>query len=211
MFIYKITNIVNGKVYIGQTGQDVEARFIQHRCCLRHNRHANGHLQNAWNKYGPDNFLFEVLDSNVDALNIDTLERRWINQYDALNPERGYNMQSGGGARRFNSEETKRKISQKNKGKKRTEAEKQKMSLRMMGNSISKGNKLSELTRSRMSSARSGKNNVRSRAIINTETGEVFASIGIAAAMSGMNYSTLRDALRGRYKKKTKFKYLEVA
>ena len=58
--IYCIVNIVNNKKYVGQS-TDVEGRIAHHKSALRHNKHANDHLQKSWNKYGEDNFRFEIL------------------------------------------------------------------------------------------------------------------------------------------------------
>ena len=58
--IYKIENLVNGKVYIGKT-VDFKERKKEHKLDLRLNRHYNNYLQNAWNKYGRENFKFEMV------------------------------------------------------------------------------------------------------------------------------------------------------
>ena len=57
--IYMIENLINHKVYIGQS-QDIERRHKDHIRHLKHGNHDNSHLQNAWNKYGADNFRFVV-------------------------------------------------------------------------------------------------------------------------------------------------------
>lgn len=59
--IYMITNYVNNKRYIGSS-KNIAQRLWTHRSNLRHNRHSNEHLQNAWNKYGEENFNFTVLE-----------------------------------------------------------------------------------------------------------------------------------------------------
>ena len=58
--IYKITNKQNDKFYIGSS-TNIEMRWYAHKSYLRRNVHANQHLQNAWNKYGEDNFIFSIL------------------------------------------------------------------------------------------------------------------------------------------------------
>ena len=58
--IYKITNLVNGKCYIGQT-INFKARFKDHKIRLKNNKHHTYHLQLAYNKYGKEAFKFEVL------------------------------------------------------------------------------------------------------------------------------------------------------
>ena len=57
--IYKITNLVNDKFYIGSS-KDLERRKKEHFNHLRKNKHCNSHLQRSWNKYGEENFKFEV-------------------------------------------------------------------------------------------------------------------------------------------------------
>ncbi len=67
--IYKITNIVNGKALIGLSS-DIFRRWVDHRKTLRKNKHDNPYFQNAWNKYGEDNFRFEIiLECNKENLN----------------------------------------------------------------------------------------------------------------------------------------------
>lgn len=59
--IYKITNLINNKVYIGST-KSYNRRISYHKSDLNNNKHINNHLQAAWNKYGKDNFLFEIVE-----------------------------------------------------------------------------------------------------------------------------------------------------
>ena len=94
MLIYKITNIINKKVYIGQTIVGLLERKRSHLCGLRNNKHKNKKLQNAVNKYGIENFIFEEIDiaSNIDELN--KKESFWISFYDSIN--NGYNIMGGG-------------------------------------------------------------------------------------------------------------------
>ena len=59
--IYKITNLINNKVYIGQTIQTIEKRFIQHKSHARTGNN-NHKLANALRKYGEDNFIVENIE-----------------------------------------------------------------------------------------------------------------------------------------------------
>lgn len=92
--IYRIRNIVNDKVYIGQTVERFVERFWLHRWQLRMGCHVNRHLQNAWNKYGEDAFVFEVVCEVTDTSTIDDLERRYIAE--AKKSGLTYNIQGGG-------------------------------------------------------------------------------------------------------------------
>ena len=59
--VYKITNRVNGKIYVGSS-KNIYERWNQHKDKLRNNCHDNAHLQNAWIKYGENNFKFEIIE-----------------------------------------------------------------------------------------------------------------------------------------------------
>lgn len=113
--IYIIKNLVNNKVYIGQS-VDVKSRLQHHRSELRHNRHANSYLQNSWNKYGEENFEFSVLEL-CDEDQLDELERRYIKEYDAMDRDYGYNRESGGSLNKHPSEEVRKQMSERMKGK----------------------------------------------------------------------------------------------
>lgn len=59
--LYLITNILNGKVYVGQARVNFATRYYAHNYGLTNNVHHNRHLQHAWNKYGKDAFVFSIL------------------------------------------------------------------------------------------------------------------------------------------------------
>lgn len=68
--IYCIENKINHKTYIGSS-KNIYQRLLKHFALLRHNKHENAHLQNAWNKYGEDNFEWLVLEKcNIKELTI---------------------------------------------------------------------------------------------------------------------------------------------
>ena len=92
-FIYKITNKVNGKSYIGQTIQNVKERFYQH-CAIRCSQAVlNMAIHKAINKYGKSNFTIEVIEE-VESTNLNDREKYWIRYYDSYN--NGYNSTEGG-------------------------------------------------------------------------------------------------------------------
>lgn len=59
--VYQIRNLINNKRYIGST-KDVIQRWKYHKDNLQKNRHGNQYLQHAWNKYGENNFVFEIIE-----------------------------------------------------------------------------------------------------------------------------------------------------
>lgn len=89
--IYLITNLVNGKQYVGQSN-DIEYRWEQHKKSST-NKHKRSRLISAFKKYGIDNFKFEILElCSPDEL--DAKEIQYIAKYDTYN--NGYNMTIGG-------------------------------------------------------------------------------------------------------------------
>lgn len=88
--IYKITNLLNGKIYIGQTIHP-ERRWTEHKQKVKHGQEKLPiHL--AIEKYGEENFSFEVLEWTDDY---DNEERRLIKEYNSISPN-GYNIGEGG-------------------------------------------------------------------------------------------------------------------
>ena len=106
--IYKIENLVNGKIYIGQSKQ-IRQRWTEHKKELRHNRHRNEYLQRAWNKYGEDNFKHEILELCSEE-ELDEKECYYINLYKTFDNDNGYNLTSGGGRRKEYSKSTREKL-----------------------------------------------------------------------------------------------------
>lgn len=114
--VYKITNLVNGKVYIGQS-ICIEERWKNER-----KGQVNGHLKNAFNKYGMDNFRFEILrnvplNTGITKTLIDTYEMYFIRQYQSSNQNYGYNKTDGGTTNFSLSDETRKLLSEKRTGK----------------------------------------------------------------------------------------------
>jgi group I intron endonuclease len=115
--IYRITNMVNGKYYVGST-DSFARREWQHKYALKRGVHKNPRLQAAWNKYGADMFVFEVIEEIPEAsrqLQIeDTYLMKCVGQSDC------YNINTSAEAPRLGitlSQESKDKVSQNRKGK----------------------------------------------------------------------------------------------
>jgi group I intron endonuclease len=163
MFIYKITNIINNKVYIGQTRQSyAKNRWHCHLAYLRGNKHHNSHLQAEFNECKESAFKFEILHTTNDLDQIDDLERKEIQCNNSFLSKYGYNKELGGPKEGgVVSEETKRKISISSKGRpkpKMSEEHRKHLSESHKGiPSHRKGKTLSEEHRKRLSEAKMGK------------------------------------------------------
>lgn len=94
--IYHITNLQNGKVYIGQTIHSYHKRCKQHVSALRLLKHRNEYLQNAFIKHGINSFITGSLYHAVCREELDAAEDQYIDYYNTLNPEMGYNLKTGG-------------------------------------------------------------------------------------------------------------------
>lgn len=90
MYIYKITNIVNNKVYIGQTIQNVQKRFRRHINDAVSNK-LNTHFCNAVRKYGKENFIIEAIDNAQTQAELNKKEQYYIEKYNSTNSDYGYN------------------------------------------------------------------------------------------------------------------------
>lgn len=168
--IYLITNKNIGQMYVGQSIH-IRRRFNEHRATssLGHSR-----IDNAINKYGAENFSFEIImtvENDTEKLN--NAEREWISILNTYEDDFHYNLTPGGDfnpmkvpeiAEKFSgenhpmynkkhSEKTRKKISATLKGKKLSEEHKKKISEGL------KGREISEDTRQKISEAMSGENN----------------------------------------------------
>lgn len=168
--VYKHTNKINGKVYIGQTCQNNPNRRW---------RNGDGYkcsplFYNAIQKYGWDNFEHEILENNLSLEQANILEAEFIKKYKSNNSLYGYNITPGGQnyvmadstkeklsiifTGRKHSEETKKKMSKSHIGKKHTEEEKRKISEAQKGEKGNNyGKKMSKETKRKISEASKGK------------------------------------------------------
>lgn len=89
--IYKITNLLNNKIYIGETIRNLNVRWSEHKHESITPGHGYGyHLHNAMRKYGIDNFIIEIIDNCPDVERF-VIESQYIKIYDSANPKKGYN------------------------------------------------------------------------------------------------------------------------
>lgn len=91
--VYRITCTVTGKSYIGHTSREFGIRWDkEHRYRLNRKEHDNRYLQNAWNKYGEEAFECYLLEPVQWCEDLIEAEQRWIDLYQAANPEYGFNI-----------------------------------------------------------------------------------------------------------------------
>ena len=151
-FIYKITNLLNNKSYIGQT-INVDKRKKSHfyLSSVDDDKKNISYIHRSIRKYGEENFIFDVIDE-CDSNMVDDLENYFILTLDTLAPH-GYNLINSSKQYRIVSLETRRKLQLKNIGKKSSEETKRKISKAHLGK------KISEKQKKHLSETRSGSQN----------------------------------------------------
>lgn len=151
--IYKIVNKINGKFYIGSS-EDVLDRWYKHQNLLNKQIHANTKLQNAWIKYGKDNFLF-ILVENVELDKLLEIEQNYLYQCSKF-PDQNYNINYYVNSimrGRKHSVESRKKMSDSQRGKI------QSVEARIKNRNSQIGRKHSEETKEKMRKSSLGKPN----------------------------------------------------
>lgn len=132
--IYRITNLTNGKVYIGFTSQTPSARWVQHKSSARNGSEQPIHL--AIRKHGEAAFVFDIIyQSWEDVHTLDVIEPQFIQEYDSIAPN-GYNVSLGGSAPTLGltiSEDHKAAIAKAHRGKVNSTETRAKMSASKRG------------------------------------------------------------------------------
>ncbi len=158
--IYKITNLINGKVYIGQS-ERLNEREREHFYRLGRGEHNNEHLQKAFNKYGKDKFIFEIIEETDD---LDNKELYWLNENGGLNSNKTYNLKDPKTKEWSNYVKVKQSKTMAgennpNFGNKWTEEQKNKLSEKRKGVSLEEriGKDKADLTKAKMSKSQTGR------------------------------------------------------
>lgn len=202
MIIYKVTNRINNKIYIGQTIQPLMTRWRKH-CNKKRGCFA---LHNAIIKYGAINFTVEQIDIACSREELDQKEIYWIKYYDSMNPQKGYNLTSGGKHCEI-SDDVKHRLSEKNKGKKPSD--------KCIANSIKsrKGKKLSKEHIDKLRLTRIGdkngmfgvyrcnSDNPNAKKVYCIELNKLFLTIDDACKLINRDRSSLHLCLSGKSKK----------
>lgn len=134
-YIYKITNQINGKIYIGKTSKTIDERFKEH--IKKAKLHTNRYLYDAMNHYGYHNFSIEKVEECENDL-LNEREKYWISHYNSFDKNFGYNMTTGGEggdtwSKNSNKELTLMKLIVANRGKKRSKEFCENLSKRVKG------------------------------------------------------------------------------
>lgn len=212
--IYRITNMINNKYYIG-SAESFARREWQHKNDLKRNAHKNPHLQASWNKYGEDAFVFEVLEEIPVDKNTFEVENTYLHacvgsrecyniNTDAIGMRTGIPhtketkallsakvqaaLAEGRGGKFIPSEETRRKMSEANKGNQgpkghiRTEEHRRKLSEASRGNQHGLGKRHSE----------EAKNKLRRAVLAKLPNGQtrIFAGLSVMRDELGVSIGT---------------------
>lgn len=195
--IYKITNTINGKIYIGQTTRTLKQRMAEHKSSTDT---AIGH---AINKYGLEKFHTEVVEECETLKELNEREVFWIAHYNCIAPH-GYNLTTGGKNGGALSAETKAKLSSINKGKKLSvetckkiseskKGVKQSAEVRAKRSAAQKGTPKSEAARANMRKAQA----YTRKSVVCVETGKIFESILAAGEYYGIRGGEISDTCNG--------------
>ena len=205
MIIYKATNKINGKVYIGQTVRSLQERMAEHA------RHTQTTFDRALKKYGLDAFDIEQIDSTDSVDELNQKEIYWIEFYNCVVPN-GYNMCEGGGNTKgfHHKEESKRKMAEIKStsywgennpffGKTHSEEARQKMSAKRKG--------MAHLTPEAIQKVRASHYKAKVR---NIDTGEVFDSVKEAALKYGLKDTHITRVCKGHRKRTGGFRWEHI-
>lgn len=167
MIIYKATNLINGKIYIGQTTQTLEKRKKQHKNSIKYAKSKCRVFARALKKYGVENFSWSIVDIANSIEELNAKESYWIQKLDTIvDHGKGYNLNTGG-SNPNHSEETKRLIGEAQLGKK---------------------NHMYGIT---------GKNNHTSKKVINIATNMIYDSATICSEKENIDISKICAVCRG--------------
>lgn len=171
--IYKIINVINNKIYIG-SAINLYKRMHNHIHQLKNGIHHSRHLQRLWDKYGEKSFKFYILEYIEDKNKLIEREQHWMDYYNSYDINLGYNIctKADSNIGKKLTEETKRKISEAQKGHTR----------------------LSEESRRKISEKNKGKEGVGKKKIVQLETNgnliEIWDSIS-SVDKEGFNSSSV--------------------
>ncbi len=223
--VYKILNKTNNKVYVGSSINITKRKYV-HFNKLSNNKHKNIKLQNAYNKYGKNSFLFKIIEYVEDKNLLLVREQYWIEYFNSV--ENGYNICKFAGHTLGykHTKEAKKKISDFLKTRTVTDKTKRKISKANKGRLLGKnhpnyGKSLKKEVKEKISEANSGNKNgmfgsiipelqkdimkklaikSRSKQVQCIETRKIYNSITEASKLTGTNRRHISDVCKGKRK-----------
>lgn len=199
--IYKHTNLINNKVYIGQTCQNPPSKRWYPSNYIH-----NDYFYNAIQKYGWDNFKHEIIEDNLTLEEANQKESFWIQYYNSINREYGYNIRPGGN-NSILSEETKIKLSKNHRD---VSGEKNYFYGKHFYGEEHPfyGKHHTEETKKKISESRRNKNG---KEVLCVTTGEIFVTAAEAGRFYNINSGHISECCRGQRKTcgKKEWKYIE--
>lgn len=203
MIIYKLTNKINNKVYIGQTVRTLEERIAEHK------RKRLSLISKAIKKYGIENFEIEIIDSADTMELLNEKEVDWINKFKCVVPY-GYNQCEGGGNTKgfHHRDDSKKKMSESKSilyigegnpfyGKTHSDEVKKRFSEQR------KGRKLTDEWKRKISES-----NTHKKKVINLDTLEVFDTVRKAAEKYNLKDTHISRVCKGKRKRTGGFRWM---
>lgn len=179
MWVYLITNVKNGKRYVGITTVGVEKRWVRHIACAPHTRRPLAH---AIMHHGAHSFNVTTLEECCDKAELCKREQHWIAELGTRVPH-GYNLTDGGEGMSGHtpSLETRRRMSTSHSGRRRSQSTRTKMSAAAKSRSSE--------TRAKISRARSGRR-------LSDETRKKIAAKLLGRRLTSTHTAKIRGAMR---------------
>lgn len=225
MIIYKVTNKLTGKIYIGQTVVKLDTRWRQHKAGK-----GGSYLQNSIKLHGENNFSIEQIDEAKTLEELNVMEQTYIKAFNCLAPN-GYNLKLGGDNHKHHpntrarmsesakirvqlpggSEQFKEALKKAhamrrgkpswNKGRKTPEHVVVKLSEAHKGQAAwNKGIPLDVETKRKLSEAMKGRLPTNSKKVFCVTNGKIYASAGEAARALGLRQTGVTAVCRGEYR-----------
>lgn len=143
MIIYKITNNINKKIYIGQTTTTLSKRIACYKSNTKNKKNYNQRILMSMIKHGFNNFKIETIDVAKTTEELNAKEIYWISFYGSINVLKGYNVAPGGN---FQSKEIIKLRADKLKGKNKSTETKEKIRQSLLGKKHTKERRLKQST-----------------------------------------------------------------
>lgn len=229
--VYKITNKINNKSYIGCTTKELNKRISQHKSHAKIRSKYPLHM--AIKKHGFENFEIDILEKNISIAEMYQKEIEYISLFDATNSSKGYNASKGGESGNFgrtgwclgltkNTDERVKKIAEKQtlnnsfKGKTHSLETKEKWKISRSGKNSHRYGKpnaiLSEINKNKIwtEEQKMKISNANSKPILCLENNKVYPSCKMASIELEIGIDTIRDIVKGKRKNsKNSFIYVK--